>query len=126
MRPIFFGYLCARPYLKRFQHLIRARYPDLLTTPAERDSHQRLKGAQLSQGIWILLDHEGRVLRTGQEHFKSGHLRQILEKRYPGIRTSDMTATPVLGRDGQTIRDMLGQPFQLYCVWLVAGSPLPN
>jgi hypothetical protein len=80
----------------------------------------------LSDGIWILLDHEGRVLRTGQENFKSGRLRQILEKRYPGIRTSDMTATPVVGRDGQTIRDLLGQPFELYCVWLAAGSPLPE
>lgn len=84
------------------------------------------KGAGLSQGIWILLDHEGRVLLTGQEHFKSGRLRQILEKRYPGIQTSNTTATPVVGRDGQTIRDGLGQPFQLYCVWLAAGSPLPK
>jgi hypothetical protein len=84
------------------------------------------KGAELSQGIWILLDHQGRVLQTGQEHFKSRRLGQILEERYPGIRTSDMTVTPVVGPDGPTIRDMLGQPFQLYCVWLAAGSPLPK
>jgi hypothetical protein len=84
------------------------------------------KGRSLSGGIWILLDHDGQVLRTGQESIKFGHLRQILEKRYPGIQTSDMTATPVVGRDGQPIRDMLGQPFQLYCVWLAADSALPR
>jgi hypothetical protein len=80
----------------------------------------------LSDGIWILFDHEGGVQRAGQEHFKAGRLKQILQERYPSIRTSDMTATPVVGRDGRTVRDRLGQPLQLYCVWLVAGSPLPK
>jgi hypothetical protein len=84
------------------------------------------EGSTLSQGIWILFDHDGRVLHTGQEHFKPERLRQTLEKRYPGIRTSDVTETPVIGQDGRPIRDLQGQPLQLSCVWLAVGSPLPQ
>jgi hypothetical protein len=58
------------------------------------------EGAPLKEGIWILFDQEGRVLRSGQEPFEPDRLREVLEQRYPGIQTSDMTTTPVVGRDG--------------------------
>ena len=83
-------------------------------------------GAPLKQGIWILFDHEGRVLRTGQEQVAPGSLRSVLESRYPGIRTADLTATPVVGQDGQPLKDPRGRPLQLTCVWLAANSPQPS
>jgi hypothetical protein len=82
--------------------------------------------APLKEGLWILFDHDGTVLRHGRERFKPEHLRRILEKRYAGIRTSDMTATPIVGQGERPIRDPFGQPAQLSCVWLARGSPLPQ
>jgi hypothetical protein len=82
-------------------------------------------GLAPKEGIWILLDHNGQVVKTGQEHFEPEHLRELLEKRYPGISTSDMTLTPVTGPDGRPLTDPHGRPVQLTCVWLVSGSPLP-
>jgi hypothetical protein len=84
------------------------------------------EGVPLNEGIWILFDHEGKILRTGQEHFAPGSLRGVLENRYPGIQTADMTATPVVGPGGQPIKDSRGQPLQLMCVWLASDSPLPK
>jgi hypothetical protein len=84
------------------------------------------KGKPLSDSIRILLDHEGRVLRTGREQLKAERLRGILEKRYPGIRTSSMTATAVVGQDGSAVKNILGAPLQLYCVWLAVDSPSPQ
>ena len=76
------------------------------------------QGTSGSEELWILFDHEGRVLRTGEEHFQAEHLRTLLEKRYPGIRTIDMTVTPV--------SNSRGRPLQLSCVWLSSDSPLPE
>jgi len=83
-------------------------------------------GASLNQGIWILFDHQGRVLRTGQEQFAPGSLSSVLESRYPGIRTADLTATPVVGQDSQRLKDPRGRPLQLTCLWLAADSPPPS
>jgi hypothetical protein len=103
---------------------------------ASRDLDRRLvqrffpkvfsEGAPLNQGIWILLDHEGQVLRTGEEYLEPTRIRAVLEKRYPGIETADMTATPVVGPDGRPMKDREGRPFQLTCVWLASDSPLPK
>jgi hypothetical protein len=87
---------------------------------------EAVEGAGLNKGIWILFDHQGRVVRSGEEHFEPATLRKLLEARYPGIETSDMTANPVLGRDGHPIKNSSQEPLQLYCVWLADGSPLPK
>jgi hypothetical protein len=84
------------------------------------------QGVPLNEALWILFDHDGRVVRTGEEHFALGSLRSILENRYPGIRTSDITATPVVGPDGQPMKDPHGRSLQLTCVWLASDSPLPK
>lgn len=78
------------------------------------------------EGIWILFDHQGHVLRAGEERFDTGSLRSLLEKRYPGIRTSDMTLTSVIGQDGRPIKDSAGRALRLHSVWLADGSPLPG
>jgi hypothetical protein len=83
-------------------------------------------GISTNEGIWILFDHDGRVLQSGKESFNARSLRSLLEKRYPGIRTSDMTLTPVLARDGSPIKNASGQPLRLHSVWLAAGSPVPE
>lgn len=84
-------------------------------------------GEAPGKGVWILLDHQGRVLRSGEEAFEPERLRQMLERRFPGIRTADMTASPLYARDGHPILNAgSARALQLYCVWLAADSPLPQ
>jgi hypothetical protein len=119
-----------RPYkhpLTRFWSCSVGRARDLDRALVQRFFPQVLaQRAPLKEGVWILFDHEGRVLRTGQEPLEPEHLREVLEQRYPGIQTSDMTATPVVGPNGRPIKDAHGHPLQLTCVWLASGSPLPK
>ena len=84
------------------------------------------QGAAVHDAIWILFDREGRVVRTGEEHVDPRTLRKLLEARYPGIQTSEMTVSPVLGQDRRPVKNSTGEPLQLYSVWLAAGSPLPK
>jgi hypothetical protein len=51
------------------------------------------------------LDH-GDVLRTGQERVGIEELRGMLESRFPGIQTSDMTVTPVIGPQGSPVKSL--------------------
>jgi hypothetical protein len=93
----------------------------------ERYFSDTLRGGRpLNGSMWILFDHSGQVVRTGTERFSPTGLRDLLEHRYPGIRTSDMTVTPVIGPDGQPMRNSRREAFQLYCVWLSAESPKPQ
>jgi hypothetical protein len=84
------------------------------------------QGLPVNAGIWILFDHDGRVLLTGQEPFEPDRLRGTLEQRYPGIETSDITVTAVVDQEGRPVRDVRGHPLQLTSVWLASGSPLPK
>jgi hypothetical protein len=95
--------------------LIERYFPDVLS-----------QGVAPQMRIWILLDHEGRVLRTGEEAFDSGTLKTVLETRYAGIRTAEMTTSQVLARDGKPVTDSAGEALQLHCVWLAPGSPTPG
>ena len=95
--------------------LIERYFPDVLS-----------QGVAQQMGIWILLDHEGRVLRTGEEAFDSSALKTVLETRYPGIRTAEMTTSPVLARDGKPVTNSAGEALRLHCVWLAPGSPTPG
>jgi hypothetical protein len=76
------------------------------------------QGVPTGFGIWILFDHDGKVLRTGEERFESQDLRKMLETRFPSIRLSDIAVARV---DGS-----LRKGLQLHCVWLARGSPLPG
>lgn len=84
------------------------------------------QGVSPGEGIWVLFDHDGAVLRTGQESFDPSQLNHILESRYPGIKASDMTVTPVVDADWRRIRNNSGDELHLHSVWLDAGSPLPG
>jgi hypothetical protein len=79
----------------------------------------------VGEGVWILFDQEGRVLRTGTERIDPGTLRQTLEARYPGIRTSDMAVSPV-ARDRNLVKNSSEAETQLYSVWLAVRSPPPG
>jgi len=99
---------------------------DLDRALVERYFPQTLTQGVPDEGVWILFDHKGRVLRTGEERLQPADLRSLLESRYPGIRTSDMTVTPVVDRYGDQIKNSSGKALQLYCVWLAVGSPTPE
>jgi hypothetical protein len=83
------------------------------------------EGVPSGEGIWMLFDHEGRVLRTGEEHLEPQNLRRMLELRYPGIQTASAGNFPVVGRDGRPLK--IRQSFvRLHCVWLAIGSVVPE
>jgi hypothetical protein len=82
-------------------------------------------GVPSGKGIWMLFDHEGRVLRTGEEHIELSQLRGMLELRYPGIQTASAASFPVVGRDGQPLK-IRQSPLRLHCVWLATGSVEPE
>lgn len=75
--------------------------------------------------MWMLLDCGGQIVRTGAEgpHI---HLRRILEARFPGICTSEITVVPWRGLDGEPMRDSRHRIVTVACVWLAEGSPLPD
>lgn len=82
------------------------------------------EGLAPGHGLWILFDHEGHVLRNGEESVTAATLRKTLEARYSGIRTQAITVTPVIGSAGGATKDSRVH-LQLYCVWLAPDSPLP-
>jgi hypothetical protein len=84
------------------------------------------RGAPPGASLWILFDHEGRVLRTGSEHVDPAQLRKLLAQRYAGIALGDLTAAAVYGRDGRPVKNAQQETLQLYSVWLSSGSPVPS
>jgi beta-lactamase regulating signal transducer with metallopeptidase domain len=83
-------------------------------------------GVSTGEGIWVLLDRDGTVLRTGQESFEPAKLIPILESRYPGIKATEMTVTPVVDANMQPVKIPSGGELHLYSVWLDVGSPRPG
>ncbi len=83
-------------------------------------------GVATGEGIWILFDHDGSVLRTGDESIQPTSLSRMLESRYPGIKVSAMTTTPVISANGYPVKNASGADLQLYSLWLAANSPLPG
>ncbi|HEY2782336.1 MAG TPA: M56 family metallopeptidase [Steroidobacteraceae bacterium] len=93
----------------------------------ERYFPEALKqGAAAQARLWVLLDSEGRVLRTGQESAGEPQIDHVLKGRFPGIETESVTVTPVTNANLQPVNDLSGKPLQLNCVWLKKGSPLPG
>ena len=83
------------------------------------------QGVPSGEGIWMLFDHDGRVLRTGEEHIELSNLRRMLELRYPGIQTASAASFPVVGRDGRPLK-IRQSLVRLHCVWLAIGSVVPE
>jgi len=92
----------------------------------ERYSPRALAQGTRAVAIWILFDHEGRVLLTGEESVDTPSLRSMLEARYPGIRIAETTVTPVVGKGGRAVQNAFGGALQLHCIWLEAGARLPK
>jgi hypothetical protein len=83
-------------------------------------------GTAAGEGIWVLFDRQGAVLRTGQESFDPTKLIPLLESRYPGIKASEMTVTPVVDSNMHPIKILSGGELELYSVWLDVGSSQPG
>jgi hypothetical protein len=84
-----------------------------------------MNGVSADQGLWVLLDREGHVLRSGQEPISPPQWNRTLEARFPGIRTEGLTITPITDATGEPIKDRGGKDLQLHSVWLAPDSPPP-
>lgn len=100
--------------------------PELDRALVERYLPRALAQGTRAVAIWILFDHEGRVLLTGEESVETHSLRPVLEARFPGIRIAETTVTPVVGKGGRAVRNASGAALQLHCIWLEAGARLPQ
>jgi hypothetical protein len=87
---------------------------------------EALKQPGVTGTLWILLDHEGRVLKTGQEQTAAADLFRVLHRRYPAIQVSETAVTTVFGPEGHPIQRSSQEALQLNSFWLAVGSPLPE
>jgi hypothetical protein len=84
-------------------------FPDLYTYPKEWPRADP----------WVLLDRQGKVLKTGRRVVMSGRDIQLyVESLYPGIRTDGVQVTTVEGGHGQSA--------DVGFVWLAADSPVTD
>ena len=68
---------------------------------------------------WVLLDRQGRVLKTGRRVVMSGpDIQLYIESLYPGIRTDEVQVTTVRGGHGEWA--------DVGFVWLAADSPVTD
>jgi len=84
------------------------------------------QGVVTGERLWVLLDSQGRILRSGKEPAGTDQLNPVLEARYPGIKTEQMTVTPVTDRALQPLKDANGNVLQLHSVWLTSNSQQPQ
>ena len=94
--------------------LVQRFFPEALMSPSA-----------VTGTLWILFDHEGRVLKTGQEPTPSADLLRVLHRRYPAIQVSETAVTTVIGSDGHPIQRSSQETLQMSSFWLAAGSPTP-
>jgi len=83
------------------------------------------KGVPAGQRPWILCDRTGRIVRSGIEKVDPRALNRTLESRFAGIKTEEITVTPVTDDAGGHVLDADGQAVQLASVWLATDSPSP-
>jgi hypothetical protein len=69
--------------------------------------------------LWVLLDRDGKVLRTGQDAVPTDELKAVLASRFGGIRTQEVTVTPVEDLQGNSLASLTS-------LWLEPGSPAPK
>jgi hypothetical protein len=82
-------------------------------------------GIPPDEGIWILYDHDGRVVCAGKERMGAVAMSDTIEARYPGTKTSASRVTTLVGGDGQP-SSPTGTPIRLHSVWLAERSPTPE
>jgi beta-lactamase regulating signal transducer with metallopeptidase domain len=103
-----------------------------VTQEIDRKIAERYFAADLKNGVssqerlWVLLDSEGNVLKTGKAVPGEDPIDRVLKQQYPGIDTQYVTATPITGGDAKPVNGMDGKPLTLFCVWLKKTSALPN
>jgi len=83
-------------------------------------------GVPIDANPWVLIDREGHVLRSGQESIAHDQIAPVLEARFPGISTQEVTVTPLVDGGNQPVSDGQGREVQLTSVWLAPGSPPPR
>jgi hypothetical protein len=84
------------------------------------------EGVAADEGLWVLFDAEGNILRTGREPFAPNTLEQMLESRYRGIEISAITVAPDTREDAQHVKNASGEDLQLHSLWLDPNSLLPS
>lgn len=82
-------------------------------------------GVPSGEKVWVLLDRDGKVLRSGQEPIAEDQWIRTLESHFSGIKTQEVTVTPIVDVAGNARKDRAGKDLQLHCVWLAPDSPLP-
>jgi beta-lactamase regulating signal transducer with metallopeptidase domain len=84
------------------------------------------EGVPTRERLWVLLDSEGRILKSGKAPTGTGGIGHALEAQFPGIRSQYVTVTPITDRSLRPMKDLNGKPLQLHSVWLAADSRQPN
>jgi beta-lactamase regulating signal transducer with metallopeptidase domain len=84
------------------------------------------RGVPAGDSPWVLLDREGKVLRSGLESVDTTNFREVLGKRFGGIRAQEITVTPVVDGNAIPLHDVAGKELNLVSVWLSPDSPLPK
>ena len=74
------------------------------------------------ENLWVLLDREGHVLRSGQEPIGPPQWNRTLESRFPGIKTEGLTVTPITDAANKPLQDLGGKNLHLH--QRVAGAGL--
>ncbi len=74
---------------------------------------------------WVLLDRSGHVLRSGMESVDTSDFREVLGKRFSGIRAQEITVTPVVDENAIPFHDAAGKELNMVSVWLAPDSPIP-
>ena len=82
-------------------------------------------GVPAGENLWVLLDREGHVLRSGQEPIGPPQWNRTLESRFPGIKTEGLTVTPITDAANKPLQDLGGKNLHLHSVWLAPDSPPP-
>jgi hypothetical protein len=97
------------------REIYRQRFPGLAKNGVPADTN-----------LWVLIDRDGHVLRSGQESMAPDKIAPALEARFAGIKTREVTATPIVDGTNQPVADDQGRNVHLTSVWLAPGSPPPG
>jgi beta-lactamase regulating signal transducer with metallopeptidase domain len=102
------------------------------TRSIDRDIYRQHFPALAKNGVpqgvrpWVLIDRDGHVLRSGQDTMPYDKIAVSLESRFAGIKTREVTVTPVVDGSNQPVTDAEGRDVQLTSVWLAPESPAPG
>jgi bla regulator protein blaR1 len=97
------------------REIYQQRFPNLARNGVPTDTNP-----------WILIDREGHVLRSGQESMAHDKIAPTLEARFAGIKTREVTVTPLVDGSNHPVLNSQGRDVHLTSVWLAPGSPPPG